>query len=252
IDIRLAANLESAEIGDAGNLTHDVLHLVGLLFEDLEIAAKEFDGKFTLDAADGFLHVVGDGLREVPVDAGNLAESFVHGIDELLFRAELGAPFGTVQQVDKDFCVVETAGVAAVVGPADLADDLLHFGVVGEDGAGAFGDCDSGGGAGAGGQRAADPDRAFIEVREKFGADAVCISTMATRASRISGVTTNGWRWPLRNSRSERDCEIWSRRWLRVRSCFTRWAFGAGCGAALWPMPTSSETGGSMPTGRKA
>ena len=110
-------------------------------------------------------------MGEVPVDAGNLAESFVHGIDELLFRVELGAPLGAVQKVDKEFCVVETAGVAAVVGAADLADDLLHFGVLREDGAGAFGDCDSGGGAGAGRQRASDPDRAFIEVREKFGAD---------------------------------------------------------------------------------
>src|ERR1039458_9998008 len=128
IDIRLAANLESAEIGDAGNLAHDVLHLVGLLFEDLEIAAKEFDGKFTLDAADGFFDVVGDGLREVPVDAGNLTESFVHGFDELLLRAELGAPFGTVQQVDEEFRVVETASVAAVIGPADLRSEERRVG----------------------------------------------------------------------------------------------------------------------------
>src|SRR4029077_12329325 len=135
IDVRLSADLESAKIGNAGNLAHNILHFGRFLLQRLEIAAKEFDGEFTLNAADGFLHVVGDRLREIPVNAGNLAEGLIHGVDQLFFRVELDAPLGPGQEVDEEFCVVETARIAAVVGPADLTDDLLHFWKLRENGA---------------------------------------------------------------------------------------------------------------------
>jgi len=89
----------------------------------------------------------------------------------LFFRAVLGAPLGPGQKIDKEFRVVEAAGIAPIVGPADLADDLLDFWKLRENGASALGDCDSGGGASARGEGAADPDSAFIEVREKLRAD---------------------------------------------------------------------------------
>ncbi len=40
IHIGLAAHLECAEIGDAGNLAHHVLHLVGFLLERLQVACR--------------------------------------------------------------------------------------------------------------------------------------------------------------------------------------------------------------------
>ncbi len=72
IHVRLAAHLEGAEIGDAGNLAHHVLHLVGFRFERLQVAAEQLDRQFAFDAADGFFDVVGNRLRKIPVDAGNL------------------------------------------------------------------------------------------------------------------------------------------------------------------------------------
>ena len=172
IHVGLAADLEGAEVGDAGDLAHYVLNFVGFGFESLQVGAEEFDGEFTFHAADGFFHVVGNGLGEIPVDAGKLLELFVHGGDEFVFLAvELAAPFFAGVQVDEKFGVVETAGVAAVVGAADLADDLGDFREIGENEARFLGHGDAGGGTGAGGERAAHPDGAFIEMRKKFGAD---------------------------------------------------------------------------------
>ena len=41
VHIRLAAHLECAQIGDAGNLRHHILNFVGLRFECLQIGAEE-------------------------------------------------------------------------------------------------------------------------------------------------------------------------------------------------------------------
>ncbi len=73
IHIWLAATWKSAEVGDAGNSAHHVLHLVGLGFERFSGRAEQFDGQFAFDAADRFFDVVGDGLRKIPVDAGDLS-----------------------------------------------------------------------------------------------------------------------------------------------------------------------------------
>ena len=59
----------------------------------LQIVAIDLDGQLALDAADGFFHVVGDGLREIPERAGDLAERAIHGGDQrFLVLAEDGAP----------------------------------------------------------------------------------------------------------------------------------------------------------------
>ena len=79
----------------------------------------------------------------------------------LFFRLEVHEIFG----------VEEAGGVCAVVGAADLAGYQGDFGKRGEDVAGLVGDADAFGGAGAGGQGAADPDGAFVEVGEEFGAN---------------------------------------------------------------------------------
>ncbi len=74
VDVGLAADLKRAQIGHAGNLAHHALHLVGFCFESFQIAAEQLDRQFAFHAADGFFHVVGDGLREIPVHAGKLLQ----------------------------------------------------------------------------------------------------------------------------------------------------------------------------------
>ena len=134
--------------------------------------SEEFDREFAFDAADGFLDVVGNGLGEIPVDAGELLELLVHGGDQVIFVAvEFAAPLLARMKIDEEFGVVEAAGIAAVVGAADLADDLRDLGEIRQHEARLLGHVDAGGRTGAGRQRAAHPDRAFVEVRQKFGAD---------------------------------------------------------------------------------
>src|ERR1700674_934837 len=73
------------------------------------------------------------------------------------------------QQIDKEFCVVETAGVAAIIGAADLTYYLLDLGKFGERPAGLPGERHARRRTGARSQRAANPDRAFIEMRQELG-----------------------------------------------------------------------------------
>ncbi len=108
---------------------HDGDDLVALLFEGLEVVAVDLDGEFAFDAADGLFDVVGDGLGEVPDDAGDLFQFAVHGGDEfVLVLVEDGAPLFLGLEVDEVFGVEEAGGVGAVVGAAGLADDLGDFG----------------------------------------------------------------------------------------------------------------------------
>ena len=49
--------------------------LLGVALQSAQVGAVELDGQLALHAADGLFHVVGDGLGEVPDDAGNLLSS---------------------------------------------------------------------------------------------------------------------------------------------------------------------------------
>ena len=147
------------------------MNLVGFSFESFQVSAKELDRKFALDAADRFLDVVGNRLGEIPVHAGKLVQLGVHGGDEVVFGLELGAPLGSGPQIHEEFRVVEAAGVAAIIGAAHLADDLLDLGKAGQRAARSSGERHARGRAGARSQRAAHPDRAFIKVRQEFRSD---------------------------------------------------------------------------------
>ena len=95
----------------------------------------------------------------------------VHGGDErFLVLVKDGAPSFLGLEVDEVFGVEEAGGVGAVVG-ADLADDLCDFGEAGKR-MRASSMSARFEGAGGGGERAADPDGAFVEVRKELGADA--------------------------------------------------------------------------------
>ena len=158
--------------GDARDTAHDGLHLIRFLLEGFEITAKELDRQLALHAADGFFDVVGNRLREIPIDSGELLKLLVHGGDQFVFLAmEFRAPLLARQKINEEFGVVETAGVAAVVGAADLTDNQPDLRETREHDASIPCHGDARGRPSAGRESAAHPDGALIEVRKKFGAD---------------------------------------------------------------------------------
>ena len=129
VEVGLADDAEEAEVLDALDLTHDGDDLVSLGFQCAQVVAVDFNGELAFDTADGLFDVVGDGLREVPADAWNLAEFGVHGGDQLfLVFSEDGTPLVLGLEIDEVFGVEEAGGICAVVGPPGLADDLGDLG----------------------------------------------------------------------------------------------------------------------------
>ena len=105
-------------------MAHDVDDLVAfVLRERLKIVAVNLDREFAFYAADRFLHVVCDGLREVPDDAGN----FLQLVDPwrrsalpcLSWKTGRHCSFGF--KIDEVFGVEEAGRVGAVIGAAYLA-----------------------------------------------------------------------------------------------------------------------------------
>ena len=91
-------------------------------FQQLQVVAVDLHREFALDAADRFLHVVGDGLGEVPDHAGNLVQlRFIAAISSLFVLVEDGSPLVLGLQIDEVLGVEESGRVGAVVGAADLA-----------------------------------------------------------------------------------------------------------------------------------
>ena len=139
---------------------------------NLQIIAVDLDRQLAFDAADRLLHVVGDGLGEVPDHARHLLQFAIHGADQLVFvLVEDGPPLVLGHQIDEVFGVEKARGIGAVVGPADLADHVRDLGKGGQDDARLIHDGHALGGAGAGSQRAAHPDGAFIQVGQELRAD---------------------------------------------------------------------------------
>ena len=124
---------------------------------------------------------------------GVFSSSRVHGGDEfVLVLVEDGTPLVLGLEVDEVFGVEEAGGVGAVVGTAGLADDLGDLGKAGEDEPGLVGDGEAFGGAGAGSERAADPDGAFVEVREELRADDAAEDEEAAESEHDDGARQEG------------------------------------------------------------
>ena len=65
---------------------------------------------------------------------GTCCSSVIHGGDQIVFRC-CGTPRAILdagQQIHEEFRVVKAAGIAAIIGTADLAHDLLDLGKAGE------------------------------------------------------------------------------------------------------------------------
>ena len=84
LQLRLSHIADDTEVGDAGNGFHRVVDLPGQFLALGEVLTVNLCHYGALHSADGLLHVVGNRLREVEVDAGIYAQPPVHVVDDLL------------------------------------------------------------------------------------------------------------------------------------------------------------------------
>ena len=128
VQVRLSDYAKHSDVHDSADGPHHVDHLGAFVFQGLEIFAVNLDGKLSLDAADGFLHVIGNGLGEAPDYTGDFSHFPIHGGDEFLFvLMESGPPLFFGLEVDEELAIAEIDRVHAVIGPADLRHHLRHF-----------------------------------------------------------------------------------------------------------------------------
>src|SRR6185437_12092633 len=83
LQVRLADHPKQPEIGNAGDGPHYVHDLIAFRLQRLQIVPIDLHRKLPFHAADRFLHVVRDGLREVPQRAGNFLKLPIHGANQL-------------------------------------------------------------------------------------------------------------------------------------------------------------------------
>src|ERR1700688_4738150 len=65
IEIGLAGVALNSQVLDSGDVLHRGYHFVTLLLENVQVGTVNLDRESAFCAADGFIHVVFDGLREI-------------------------------------------------------------------------------------------------------------------------------------------------------------------------------------------
>ncbi len=98
-------------------------------------------------------------------------------ISSSLFWRNTGRHWILGLEVDEIFGVEEARGIGSVVGPPDLRNHLGHFGKRRQNDAGLIHHARALGGAGAGRERGAGPDGAFIQMRQELGADGAAVES---------------------------------------------------------------------------
>src|SRR5262249_25117775 len=129
VQVGLTEDAEDAKVGHSLDLSHLREDLVGQPFEGGKVTSDDFDGVGPLYSGEPLLDVVLDVLREIEVDTCELpGELRLQLIDQLLL-GEACWPFVERLQGCKEFGIVETRRIAAVVWAAMLRDDGDDFGV---------------------------------------------------------------------------------------------------------------------------
>ena len=172
IEIGLTEVAQQLDVVHAGDGCHDRSDLLTLLLENGKVIPEDLERQRSLGAGHRLADVVLDRLREVPSRAGVLLRREVHGCDQLiLVLVKDRSPLIVRFEVDKILGVAESTGVSAVIGPACLRHHRLDLRKRREDKTFFFGKSFAFGEAGAVGQGAARPDRAFIQMRQKLRTD---------------------------------------------------------------------------------
>ena len=141
-------------------------------FQNFQIVAIDFGGQFAFHAADRLLHVVLDGLGEVPDHPGNFFQFAIHGGDQfLLVLVKDGPPLFFGFQADKVLGVEEAGGVGSVIRASHLAGGLHDLGKRGQQHSNLIRQPDALTRPGAGRQGATHPERAFIQMGQEFRSD---------------------------------------------------------------------------------
>ena len=107
------------EIGDTGDLLHDVLDFAGSSLELVEIIAKELERVFAFHTRHGFFDVVLNVLREAEIDAWVFRKLLRHLLDEIVFGDATG-PLVLRLQLNEELGIVKGDDVGAVIGAANL------------------------------------------------------------------------------------------------------------------------------------
>ena len=138
-----------------------------------EVLTCDLDDDLTIDLRDRFEHVVANRLREGDRDARDGLEVLID-FCQYLFFGQAPSPFFLIMQVDQRLDLAGNLGVGTVFGAPQFADnalDLRGFSHLRPDTASlqlGFADRDTGL------QGDVEPDAAFIEFGQEFGAQACC------------------------------------------------------------------------------
>ena len=183
VQIGLPEQAEDSQVFDAGNGVHDLHNFVRFVLQRSQVVAINLGRKLPLDAAHRFLHVVGDGLREIPDRSRDLFHFPVHGGDQLfLVLVKYRTPLFFRLQVHAEFGVEETGGVRPVVRASYLAGDDDSFGKRRQREPRQIGDADALSGTGR--ERPAHPQGVFVQMREELGANNAAGGEIQHRAKR--------------------------------------------------------------------
>src|SRR5580698_9161515 len=108
--------MKNSQVLNATYLFHDRNDLLRSVLENPQIVTINFRGKLTFDPAHRFLHVVRDGLGEVPDHAWDLFELSIHGGNELLLvLVKAGTPLFFRFEIDEILGIEKASCVSSVI-----------------------------------------------------------------------------------------------------------------------------------------
>src|SRR5262249_32960157 len=170
VQIGLPEDRKEAEIGNAFDLSHLTHNLTGDPFQHAQIAPDDLDRVGSLDARKLLLDVVLNILREIQADPHKFVRKLRLQLFREVFFGQSGRPLFEWLERREQFQIVESGRVAAVVGPAMLRDHCNDFWMAEENLAQPVGERHARFQRYRRRHRYADPQIAFLQMRQELGA----------------------------------------------------------------------------------
>ena len=172
IEIRLARIALQPQILDSSNLGHDILDLFTLFLENVQVRPVKLGRKSAFRAGQRLIHVVFNGLGEIPESPRIFLQLAIHRGNQFIFiLMKNRPPLILGLQVDEILRIAESSRVGSIVGRSGLRDDRGDFGERGEDVARLGGEALAFRETCAVRHRTAGPNRAFVEMGQELRAD---------------------------------------------------------------------------------